>query len=199
MAAVTPRRPPGQWVTCTLAAHTDSDTRQASVAAVLARVWPEPADQVARADASFIAEELLDNALRDANGASVRLTMGIRSARVVIRTSNDVPTAQMTALLAHLARLFTTDAEDALAARVEANAHETNAAPDRPTARSGLGLLTLRADYGVALDVRARPSVRSGFSVLEVRATWPQAPSRGTDVAATLAPAPPHVERPTRG
>ena len=156
-----------------LAACCDPDERRARVANALARISAHAADAVERATTAFVAEELLDNAVRDAHGARVRLRLVVGSTRISVRTTNDVPAAHLPAVLRHFEVLAATDPHAALVARAEANAIA-------PAARAGLGLLTLRADHGVALDVRVRPSARPGFSMLEVRATWPRERVGGT-------------------
>lgn len=155
------------------AARCDPDGRRARVADALARLPAHAAEVVERATTAFVVEELLDNAVRDAHGARVRLKVTVGPTRISVRTTNDVPAADLPAVLRHFEQLVATDPQAALVARAEANAIA-------PAARAGLGLLTLRADYGVALDVRVRPSARPGFSMLEVRATWPRERVGGT-------------------
>ena len=109
-------------------------------------------DEGARADfigtVSYIVNELVENAVKFSVGETVEVTVAIEDAELVTVVANQVLAATMEPLVEKFRELVSGDPQEMLFARVEANAENPEAGA------SGLGFLTMMADYGVKLGWR---------------------------------------------
>jgi hypothetical protein len=107
------------------------------------------ADESARNDfsgtLSYIVNELVENAVKFSRGDSVEVTVSIEGDELVALVTNQILAVTVDGLVEKFSGLVAGDPQDLLIARVEANAVN----PD--SAVSGLGFLTMMADYGATL------------------------------------------------
>ena len=101
---------------------------------------------------STIINELIENAVKFSLPGSqeVRVAIPFFGNRVTLELRHVCSTAQALLLHAWVERVYTTDAEDLFVEQLEYTAHH---APES----SGLGLITLRKDYGATIGVRLLP------------------------------------------
>jgi hypothetical protein len=110
------------------------------------------ADEGARNDfvgtISYIVNELVENAVKFSVGETVEVTVGIEDEELVTIVANHVLAATVGPLLDKFRELVSGDPQEMLFARVEANAENPE------DGASGLGFLTMMADYGAKLGWR---------------------------------------------
>jgi len=109
-------------------------------------------DEAARSDfvgtLSYVVNELVENAVKFSMGDSVEVTVSIEDEELVAVVSNQIRAETVGGLLEKFGGLVAGDPQEMLIARVEANALN-------PDARvSGLGFLTMMADYGATMGWR---------------------------------------------
>jgi len=94
---------------------------------------------------SYIVNELVENAVKFSMGEAVEVTVSIEGEELVALVSNQILATAVEGLIENFRGLVAGDPTAMLVARVEANAVN-------PDARvSGLGFLTMMADYGATL------------------------------------------------
>jgi len=94
---------------------------------------------------SYIVNELVENAVKFSMGETVEVTVCIEGEELVALVTNEILAVTVDGLVERFRGLVVGDPQDMLIARVEANAVN----PD--SAVSGLGFLTMMADYGATL------------------------------------------------
>lgn len=94
---------------------------------------------------SYIVNELVENAVKFSMGETVEVTVCIEGEELVALVTNEILAVTVDGLVEKFRGLVGGDPQDMLIARVEANAIN----PD--SAVSGLGFLTMMADYGATL------------------------------------------------
>lgn len=115
---------------------------------------------------SCAVNELLENAIKFCHGGPIEVEVGLRRSDVVCRVTNPA-LADASDLRERLTKLVACDPVEGLVARVEENA-------TRGDSDAGIGLLTLRADYGVALGFRLEVDAsRAGVVLVETSARIP--------------------------
>lgn len=118
--------------------------------------------------AGFVLNELMENVVKFSHDLPVRVWAGRRGSELLIRVANHICTAEVESLQATLLDVVTGDAQEKLCARVEMNAENPG------SGGSGLGYLTMRADYGAQLGFRFTPAIaHPGFTLLETEARLP--------------------------
>ncbi len=94
---------------------------------------------------SYIVNELVENAVKFSMGETVEVTVCIEDDELVALVSNQILAVTVEGLVEKFRGLVSGDPQELLIARVEANAVN----PD--SAVSGLGFLSMMADYGATL------------------------------------------------
>ena len=97
---------------------------------------------------SYIVNELVENAVKFSVGETVEVTVVVEDDELVALVANQILAATVDALIDKFRELVSGDPQEMLFARVEANAENPEAGA------SGLGFLTMMADYGVKLGWR---------------------------------------------
>ena len=97
---------------------------------------------------SYIVNELVENAVKFSVGETVEVTVCVADDELVALVTNQILAATVDALAEKFRELVSGDPQEMLFARVEANAEN----PD--SGASGLGFLTMMADYGARLGWR---------------------------------------------
>src|SRR5262249_55517427 len=110
--------------------------------------------------------ELLENAIKFCDRGPIEIAIGARAGEVYCSVTHPV-VAEVAALRDQLAALVAADPLEALVSRVEDNAA-------RADSDAGIGLLTLRSDYGAELGFRLWPdAARAGVVVVETTVRIP--------------------------
>jgi hypothetical protein len=94
---------------------------------------------------SYIVNELVENAVKFSRGEAVEVTVSIEGEELVALVSNQILATTVEGLIEKFRGLVAGDPTEMLIARVEANAVNPDAGV------SGLGFLTMMADYGATL------------------------------------------------
>ncbi len=97
--------------------------------------------RVLNSSANYIANELLENAIKYAQGGKIRTSAGIEDHHWVILVSHETDSAHRAELETFIDTLETSDADELMTDRIMSNAN----APDG--SGSGLGLLSIVADH----------------------------------------------------
>ena len=106
----------------------------------------------ARHSIGYLANELLENAVKFRHGDGITLEASLDGSCFEIRISNLVTQETAGRFQAPLVDLTTRDPGELLIERIEENAENMN------SSGSGLGLLTLMSDYGARLGWRFQPA-----------------------------------------
>lgn len=101
---------------------------------------------------AYLANELVENAVKFRSEGDVVVEGGLHDGDFVLRIDHHVSAQTAGRFLALLREISVGDPGELLIKRIEANAAGEN------TAGSGLGLLTLRNDYGVRISWRFTPA-----------------------------------------
>lgn len=94
---------------------------------------------------SYIVNELVENAVKFSMGETVEVTVCLDGEELVALVSNQILATTVEGLVEKFRGLVSGDPQEMLVARVEANAVNPDAGV------SGLGFLTMMADYGATL------------------------------------------------
>jgi hypothetical protein len=94
---------------------------------------------------SYIVNELVENAVKFSMAETVEVTVCIEGDELVALVSNQILATTVDGLIVKFRGLVAGDPQEMLIARVEANANNPDAGV------SGLGFLTMMADYGAKL------------------------------------------------
>jgi hypothetical protein len=106
---------------------------------------------------SYIANELLENAMKYNDNASaelIKIELILTAERIILTLSNHLSDEQASAFVRFIHRLEQSDADTMYMEQLEANAMTGSS--------SGLGLLTMINDYNAALAWRFSPNTRRG-------------------------------------
>lgn len=122
------------------------------------------ADEAARNEfigtLSYIVNELVENAVKFSMGETVEVTVSLEGEELVALVSNQILASTAGGLLEKFRGLVSGDPQEMLVARVEANAVNPDAGV------SGLGFLTMMADYGATLGWCFAPAEDNPENVL---------------------------------
>ena len=94
---------------------------------------------------SYVVNELVENAVKFSMGETVEVTVTIEGEELIALVSNQILAANVHGLREKFRGLVAGDPQEMLIARVEANANNPDAGV------SGLGFLTMMADYGATI------------------------------------------------
>lgn len=97
---------------------------------------------------SFVVNELVENAIKFGASPEVRLSCGLLDDRMVLLLQNTIATPSAPAFQSLLSRISSGNPQEQLIRQIEKNVSEGN------IQGSGIGFLTLMADYGVKLGWR---------------------------------------------
>jgi hypothetical protein len=120
-----------------------------------------------RGTVSYVANELIENAVKFCHGRDVALQAGILGEEVALLVENHLPAGRVADLADKLTELTTGDPVELLVKRVEENAARGAGGG------SGLGFLTMMNDYQARLGFSLADGGERGWSVVGTSARLP--------------------------